>query len=420
MKTKIFFGIFVIALLLFAFPAFAEENAKSSKERPAYGRAANIARPAAVARAEKNIEVKTARLDAVQDRKEAVEAMQKEREVLKERKEELRDQIKEAPKEERKELRENAKEEIKAEATKIREERKDKFEDAKAKVEAVAKAAKERLEAAKVEQKTAKDEINAVKDKVKECKGSETEECSKVRKDVKQKTRTFLSSAIERVLGLLQKTRENLTKSKLSEDAKKAHLAEVDAKIQEVASLKDKEAQLSADVSAEDIKQINSQLSNAWKETQNTIRKSAGTIAAEKLGGVVQTSEKLQQRLTKTLSKLKEKGTDVSRAEAKISDFNKLISEAKALQEEAKRLFLSKEPGKTDEVMREATQKVKQAHEKINQAHKILKEILSLLKAEKGGEKALEEATEEKGTPAVKSTPIETATATPAATASEV
>lgn len=396
MDKKIFFGIFVIALLLFAFPAFAEE-AKESKGRSNYiVRAANMAKPVDVARADRNIEVKTARLEAVEKRKEAVETMQKEREELKDKRAELREQIKEAPKEERKEIREKAKEEIKAESEKIREERKDKFEEAKEKVEAVAKAAKERLEVARAEQKKVKEEIHAVKDKVSSCKGSETDECKNVRKDVKKKTRTFVSSAIERVLGLLQKTRENLAKSKLSEEAKSVHLAEIDKQIQEVASLKDKEAQLTTESSAEDIKQINSLLANSWKESQNSIRKSAGTIAAEKLGGVLQTSEKLQQRLTTILSKLKEKKVDVVKSEEKIAQFNKLIEEAKALQSEAKQLFLSKEPQKTDEVMKEATSKIKAAHQKINEAHKILKEILNLLKSEKEGQKALEESTEEK------------------------
>ena len=52
MNKKIFFGIFVIAILLFAFPAFAEET-KDSKGRPNYtARAANAAKPVAVARAE--------------------------------------------------------------------------------------------------------------------------------------------------------------------------------------------------------------------------------------------------------------------------------------------------------------------------------------------------------------------------------
>ena len=51
MNKKIFFGIFVIAILLFAFPAFAEET-KDSKGRPNYiARAASAAKPVAVARA---------------------------------------------------------------------------------------------------------------------------------------------------------------------------------------------------------------------------------------------------------------------------------------------------------------------------------------------------------------------------------
>ncbi len=396
MNKKIFFGIFVIAILLFAFPAFAEET-KDSKGRPNYtARAANAAKPVAVARAERNMDVKTAKLEAVQTRKDAVETMQKEREELKDKRAELRDQIKDAPKEERKDLRETAKEEIKNAGTKIRDERKEKFDEARAKVETVAKAAKERLESAKVEQKQAKEQINSVKEKVKECKGLETDDCKNVRKDVKKKTRTFISSAIDRVLGLLQKTKENLVKSKLSDDVKQVHLEDIDAQIQKLVELKNKDAQLTADTSAEEIKQINSLLADSWKETQSSIRKSAGTIAAEKLGGVLQTSEKLEQRLTATINKLKEKGVDVVKAEGKIAEFNKLIGEAKSLQTEAKRLFLSKEPQKTDELMKEATSKIKAAHQRLNDAHKILKEILNLLKSEKEGQKALEESTEEK------------------------
>jgi len=48
---------------------------------------------------------------------------------------------------------------------------------------------------------------------------------------------------------------------------------------------------------------------------------------------------------------------------------------------------LSKEPQKTDELMKLATEKIRASQQKLNEAHKILKEILTLLKSEKEGQK---------------------------------
>lgn len=394
----------IIALLVFSIPVFAQETESSDSKSQdvasnkvnggTYGlKSASNVMPR-IAKGEKRLDIQKARTEAQNIRQQSIEDAKAKRGELKEKRQELKEEAKNLTGEERKNFAEKAREEIKEKREEIKDERKQKFEEAKNKVVEAAKVAKERIEASKIEQKQVREKITGVKEKVNECKSSknETDECKNLRKEVRADTMKFLASTADRVLGLIQKTKEHVQNSKISEADKTSIISEIDAQLKNVVELKDSLSELSESSSAEDVKKLTEELRGAWKETQNIIRLGTGKIAVSKLGGVVERTEKLQSRLDATLAKLKEKNVDISSEREKLGQFSTLISEAKKLSNEAGELFARKDSTKTDEIMKQATEKLKEANKKINDAHAILKEILKLIKEHKEGEKALEEA----------------------------
>ena len=253
------------------------------------------------------------------------------------------------------------------------------------KVELKEKAAKarERKEEAKAKHTEAKARLAEKKEQLKECKESETEECAALRADAKKDAKEFLSNIADRVLAMLERAKDRVEKSKLSDAEKTTLLDQIDVKMAEIASTKDIAESLNENSTKEEVAEVAKTLKDAWQGTKDAIKKGAGLAAADKLGGVIVKSEHLQAKLEKILSKLSDKGIDVSGASDLKTDFDQKLAEAKNLHEEAKALF---KEGKVPE----AAQKTRDAHAALKEAHNILKDIVSELKGTKEGKEALD------------------------------
>ena len=101
-------------------------------------------------------------------------------------------------------------------------------------------------------------------------------------------------------------------------------------------------------------------------------------------------SKNLEDRLERTLAKLKEKGTDTSAVDlagfkAKLEASRKAHAEAVVLFEKVR----TADSGEKDELMKQATDKLRESHKLLKEAHALLKDIVVKLKALKNGTEAL-------------------------------
>ena len=93
---------------------------------------------------------------------------------------------------------------------------------------------------------------------------------------------------------------------------------------------------------------------------------------------------------------MKEKGADTSKVDA--ASFKAKVESAKSLHKEAVSLFeqaKAADPGKKDELMKQATAKLQDSQKALKEAHALLNKILQDLKALKGGNEALTSAVAE-------------------------
>ncbi|MEM4264073.1 MAG: hypothetical protein QW666_04255 [Candidatus Woesearchaeota archaeon] len=287
----------------------------------------------------------------------------------------------------------------------------EKYLSKKEELKAKAEKARERKEEAKAKHIEAKERLAEKKSQLAECKGNDSEECVALRAGARKDAGEFLSNVADRILAMLERTREQVEKSKLSDAEKVTLLDQINVKMAEVASTKDTAEMLDENSTKEEIAEVAKTLKDAWKDTKDTIKKGVGLAAADRLGGVIVKSEHLQAKLEKVISKLADKGIDVSGAQDLKTDFDQKLAEAKNLHEEAKALF---KEGKVPE----AAKKIQESHAALKEAHKILKDIVRELKGTKEGREALN-TTEAEGTAVTGTTAIADETSEQAAETTE-
>lgn len=363
---KKLFSLLVAAIFLIsiAATAFAEENATD-----------NATVTAVSEDNEQKKMTQKASKDFEQKRSEFIQQAQAKRQQLIQKRDEARTRLGEDVKN------------FKAKRAELRENYLSKRADLKEK----ASKARERKDEAKEKHKEAKARLAEKKDQLKECKGSDTDECIALRADAKKDAGEFLSNIADRVLAMLERTQERVDKSKLSEEDKVILKDQLELKMAEIASTKDSIEAFTENTTKEEIAEAAKTIRDVWKDAKDLIKKGAGLAASDRLGGVIVKSEKLQAKLEKAISKLKDKGKDVSKAEELKTSFDAKLAEAKALHDEAKALF---KEGKVPE----AAQKTQDAHAALKEAHSILKDIVRELKGTKEGVEALDTAEEEQGT----------------------
>ena len=230
----------------------------------------------------------------------------------------------------------------------------------------------------------AKGKLADSKNKLNDCKGkTDDTTCTEAKTQAKQNAKEFLLNSADRVLNLLEKTKERLTNSEMNEADKTASLAKVDARIAELAGARETVDQLGDDATKDQIQEASRLIKDSWKGTNKDVKEEASKLAASKIGGVLVQIEKLQAKLQSTVDKLKEKGKDTSAVDAIMTDFNAKIDAAKASQADAQVKF-------TAGNMKEGTTAMKEAHKSIKEARILLKDVVRKIRKVNAGQKVTE------------------------------
>ena len=249
--------------------------------------------------------------------------------------------------------------------------------------------AKEKRVEAKAKQQEARQKIQERKEKLNSCKGSETEDCKKTRKETKMHTKEYLSNVAEQVLGLIAKTKERVQASNMGEEQKAQIMTKLDAQAAEIASASDSVEELGEESTREDYQEATKLIRESWKGTKDEIKKGAGKVAANKIRALNNRMEHLQTKLRKTVERLENAGEDVTAVKEQLAEFEAKLAQSKAAEQEAQNKY---QAGDIDG----AVEKTKEAHRYLQAAHKALKQFVRNMKQVKGGEKALRERTRER------------------------
>jgi hypothetical protein len=270
----------------------------------------------------------------------------------------------------------------------------------------VLKQAKERFEAAKQQYATAraqyaeaKQSIEQNRDRLRECKEEATDECKLIVKGVKKDVKDFLLGAADRILASLEKVKSKVEESSMNEETKTKILAKIDERIAAVTAAKEKIDALTETSTKAEIKEATAGLRGAWNDSKADIKLEAGRLANEKIHGIIVKSEQLKTKLETTMTKLSDKGYDVSGLEELRASFDAKLAEAKTHYDAAFAKYGQEVvPGEVDALMKEANAEMKLAQKALQDAHKILKDIVAEIKGtqEKGIEKKEEKLKENK------------------------
>jgi len=262
-----------------------------------------------------------------------------------------------------------------------------KFQENKQELKQVIQKAVQRREQAIEKYREAKQNLEQTKEQLKQCKGKGDVQCTETRKQARKQSHQFLLNAADRVLGLLEKTKQRLQESEeMTEEAKAEATEEIEQRMSEIASVRETIEEMGEDATKDEIKEATGIMKHAWNKSNKEIKSKAGKAAAGKIGGVIVKIEKLETKLERTIEQLQNQGKDTAPIEEAMEKFQNHVSLAKEEHAKAMEKFQS---GKANE----ATQHIRAAHNQIKDAHMILKDAVRKIRKVQQGE-AIQEGLE--------------------------
>lgn len=254
------------------------------------------------------------------------------------------------------------------------------------------KAEKNSLKEAQNKFKQAKKELQDFRKAVAKCSGVQSDECKKARKDNKMFTAKFVDGTIEQIFRMIERAREGVQDAGLS-DEKKAQLeSELDARLAEINALRQKQGQIQAQSTAQEIRDAAKNIKEFWKAAKESVKQNNLHINSARFGGVLVQAEKLQERLNKRLEEFNGQGKDVSGLDAKMSSFAEKLGAAKALNDDVQGLLESLDSADDKNVvMKDAAEKMRDAHAQLRDARILLKQIKDDINAQDTLSAGLEE-----------------------------
>ncbi len=241
---------------------------------------------------------------------------------------------------------------------------------------------KEKRQEIKAEREAAREEIGKVREKIRECKADDSEDCKQARTTAKVQSGKFLTKASEHIIGLLERARERIQNSGLSEEIKTQRLAEIDAAIADADSTLAGVEGIDETATKADLKEGALLVRDAWAKAKKAVKNAVGVVASQRVGGIIVKMEHLGERFEKAIAKLEQNGKDVGAAKAKQAEYQSRLEAANALQVEAQNRF---EAGDHDA----AAEKIRAAHAELKAAHETLKGMVQEVRGI-GGAKELE------------------------------
>ena len=217
-------------------------------------------------------------------------------------------------------------------------------------------------------------ERDLLRQQLKECKEDTSEECESIRAQFAVKSKPFLSSSAAAALASIEKIEAGIEMSaELSEEERLEMLEELGTKKTGLEAAAEVIADLDEVAAPEELQEAAEQLRTAWKDAQNVMRKHVGKMLNNRLGGIVVQLEQLQTRLDKVITKLEEKGYDVTALADYTADFNEEVASIKAHHQAAVDLH-------AEGNVREAHQELKEAQLGIKETRKLLGSIVHEIK----------------------------------------
>ncbi|MEM4282424.1 MAG: hypothetical protein QW559_03395 [Candidatus Woesearchaeota archaeon] len=272
-------------------------------------------------------------------------------------------------------------EKIKAEREASKEKFKEAIEAAKAKRAEARELLKQAREQAKSDFDSSKSALDELKDDLKGCRGNQSDVCNLVRQHAKIQSREFLLSAADRIVIALEQAKERVAASSIPEDEKTLVISLLDARISVVKEASKKAEALTENSTPEEVREAAKAIREAAKAAFVSLNSGTGRLMNEKIHGVLVRSEQLKQKLEDRISKLKERGFDVSTIEDLKANFDAKLAEARTNYESAvEKLKNALVPGATDETMKAANAALKAAQKALQDAHQILKDIVAKIR----------------------------------------
>ncbi|MBI4448210.1 hypothetical protein HY643_04460 [Candidatus Woesearchaeota archaeon] len=243
------------------------------------------------------------------------------------------------------------------------------------------------------------------KEKLKECKGIETEECTKMRETAEGHAKAFLINGAKMMIAHLQKVK---TKVEASEELDNETAQEIIAGIDDaIKKLEEAVNQAESAKTKEELQAAAKNISEVWRSIKYKEKLFAARLVHGRVWGLIKRSEHLEDRLEATLTKMKEQGINVEGIEAKVDEFSAKIDSTKENFNKANELLKEAQQIRTDkpteeekaqilEKVRQAKELIKNAHNELKDAHKILVQIVRDIK-KSGGTVTTEVEDQEEG-----------------------
>ncbi|RLE45390.1 hypothetical protein DRJ25_05730 [Candidatus Woesearchaeota archaeon] len=239
-------------------------------------------------------------------------------------------------------------------------------------------AKKAKIKARAVERAKA---VRAFKEELRNCKFKSDDACKKVKEDAKKKAYRFLFNSVDRGMALLEKAKERIDNSKLSDEEKSAALSRIDSKIKELNNVKTELAGKD-EINRKELREIAGKVRKSWNDVKKAISTKLHTVFIRRFGNIVVKLEKVKTKLSDKITKLESNGVDVSQVSTEL--FNEKVDEAKAAYDRARALFdkakTESEKDAAKELRAQAREKLRESHEALKAAREELKSIIKQLR----------------------------------------
>jgi DNA repair exonuclease SbcCD ATPase subunit len=242
---------------------------------------------------------------------------------------------------------------------------------------------KDELKEAREKLKESRKELENLRRGVEKCAGVSSDECKKLRKDTKAFSAKMVDGSIEHVYKMLERSRDAVEKSELGDDEKSGLVAGLDAKLAEMNAMRQKQGQIQAQNTAQEIKNAAKSMKEFWQLSKESIKANNLKISSAKLGGVLVKVDALQARLNKHLEEFRAQGKDTAELDSKVSSFSEKLEAAKQINDEVQSLLGTLDSAEDKSaVMKEATSKMRDAHNLLKEARVVLNSIKESVKAQ--------------------------------------
>ncbi|MCL6500844.1 MAG: hypothetical protein K6T16_02310 [Candidatus Pacearchaeota archaeon] len=218
-----------------------------------------------------------------------------------------------------------------------------------------------------------------LRNRIRECVGSETEECKNARNVAKEVMKGVMNRACNNYGDVAERAKERIGNSKMLSDEEKEALKKA------IDEQTDKFQELCGKIEGatpEELREIAKEMRQLMKETKIKFGIARELVHAKRVGLVIERAEHLETKLQDFIEKW---NCNSEELQPLIDEFNSKVAEAREAYDESVELWQQfRESVKNHEpntkLLREAQAKMQLAQLKLKEAHVVLKEIIGELR----------------------------------------